>query len=307
MSRRPASLVAALLALGLAASACASRSGTTPGSSHSPSGSPQSVAQLKLDVLDAVGGHLAYCDPDLYPVAHGTSVENAEARFPAIEQDAAAFQAILAHQHLTAGQSFTPQQLIAINDLFKQMQAIRLQPQGSGHAFSLLVPQAGAGSGTERVDGTVTSTGQVDIRSRTPGSRIACPICLARGVLIDTPSGPVPIQDVTVGMRVWSTDHRGRRIEAVVLATGSSAAPIGHEVVRLSLADGRTVTASPGHPTADGRTVGALRSGERFDGSVVRSAELIPYAGTATFDLLPSGPTGTYFAGGILLASTLAR
>ena len=34
-------------------------------------------------------------------------------------------------------------------------------------------------------------------------------------------------------------------------------------------------------------------------------ATLIPYEGLFTFDLLPAGPTGTYFADGILLRSTL--
>jgi hypothetical protein len=82
-------------------------------------------------------------------------------------------------------------------------------------------------------------------------------------------------------------------------------APAGHEVVRLALADGRVVVVSPGHPTADGRTVGRLRTGDRYDGSVVASATLLPYAGARTYDLLPSGPTGTYFADGILLGSTL--
>ena len=31
----------------------------------------------------------------------------------------------------------------------------------------------------------------------------------------------------------------------------------------------------------------------------------IPYAGRFTYDLLPSGPTGAYFANGVLLGSTL--
>jgi hypothetical protein len=38
----------------------------------------------------------------------------------------------------------------------------------------------------------------------------------------------------------------------------------------------------------------------------VVSAELLVYTGGSTFDLLPSGPTGVYFADGIPLASTLA-
>jgi hypothetical protein len=107
-----------------------------------------------------------------------------------------------------------------------------------------------------------------------------------------------------VGMPIWTTDLRGQRITGVVLETGHMQAPLGHEVVRLSLADGRTLTVSPGHPTADGRTVGVLRPGDRYDGTLVARATLIPYAGV-TWDLLPSGPTGTYFVNGVLLGSTL--
>jgi len=65
------------------------------------------------------------------------------------------------------------------------------------------------------------------------------------------------------------------------------------------------VRVSPGHPTADGRAVGSLRAGDRYDGAVVTSATLVPYGEPATYDLLPSGPTGTYWANGVLLGSTL--
>ena len=117
----------------------------------------------------------------------------------------------------------------------------------------------------------------------------------------------IPVQDVRVGMAVWTTDREGRRIVGVVLKTGRMQAPLGHEVVRLTLADGRTVTASPGHPTADGRTLSEIEPGDRFDGSRVIAATPVGYSGLATYDLLPSGPTGTYFANGVLLGSTLAQ
>jgi hypothetical protein len=82
-------------------------------------------------------------------------------------------------------------------------------------------------------------------------------------------------------------------------------APHGHEVVRLALADGRVVFVSPGHPTLDGRRVADLANGARYDGSTIVSAARVAYSGF-TYDVLPSGPTGTYFANGILLGSTLA-
>jgi hypothetical protein len=34
---------------------------------------------------------------------------------------------------------------------------------------------------------------------------------------------------------------------------------------------------------------------------------LVPYAGERTYDLVPAGATGRYWANGILLSSTLSR
>jgi hypothetical protein len=123
---------------------------------------------------------------------------------------------------------------------------------------------------------------------------------------VDTPSGPIPVQAIRVGMLIWSADVRGDRIRAIVLRTGRSVASIGHEMVVLTLADGRTIQASPGHPTFDGGRVGEARRGDRLDGSEVLSSRLVAYRGAFTYDLLASGPTGAYFADGVLLGSTLA-
>jgi hypothetical protein len=78
--------------------------------------------------------------------------------------------------------------------------------------------------------------------------------------------------------------------------------------VKVSAAKERT---EPGfsrrRPLADGRLVGHLRAGDEVDGSSVVSAELVAYSGGATFDLLPAGKTGAYWANGVLIASTLSR
>ena len=291
------------LALILALSGACANSGT--GGTPSPSGSPKSVPALKLAVLDAVGGRLDYCDPDVYPLAQGEPLDAAKARFPAIQADRAAFEAILAHEHLSADQPFTDDQLLAINDLYKQMQAIQLEPSGDGYRFDLFVPQPGSDVGNQEVIGMVTTSGAVTVQSRKPGKPFPCPICLTAGVRIATPSGDVLITRVRPGMTIWTTDRQGHRVAGVVLETGRMEAPLGHLVVRLVLADGRAVIASPGHPTADGRTVGELSPGQRYDGSTIVATTLLPYTGF-TYDLLPSGPTGTYFANGVLLGSTLA-
>ncbi len=62
---------------------------------------------------------------------------------------------------------------------------------------------------------------------------------------------------------------------------------------------------SPGHPTADDRRVGSLRPGDVVDGTPVLSADRIAYTAGFTFDVLPAGATGTYWANGVLLGSTL--
>jgi len=78
-----------------------------------------------------------------------------------------------------------------------------------------------------------------------------------------------------------------------------------HVMVHLILKDGRELYASPGHPTTDGRTLGQLKVGDSLDGSVVMVAQLVPYNQSYTYDLLPAGDTGFYWADGILIASTL--
>jgi hypothetical protein len=91
-----------------------------------------------------------------------------------------------------------------------------------------------------------------------------------------------------------------------VLEVGSVSVPAGHQMVHLVLTGGRELLASPGHRTSDGRQLGGLAVGDIVDGSSITTWELVPYAGDRTYDLLPAGPTGTYWANGILLSSTLA-
>ena len=124
--------------------------------------------------------------------------------------------------------------------------------------------------------------------------------------MIATPSGPVRVTDVRVGMVVWTESSDGIRIAEPVVEVGSMVVPAGHQMVHLVLADGRELLVSPGHRTSDGRALGSLAVGDQLDGSTIKLWELVPYAGDRTYDLLPAGPTGHYWANGILLSSTLA-
>ena len=92
---------------------------------------------------------------------------------------------------------------------------------------------------------------------------------------------------------------------APVIKTSSTPVPPFFEVVKLNLNDGRTVTASAGHPSADMRALGDYHSGDMMDGCRVMAVEYLTYQGGLTYDILPSGETGLYWANGILLRSTL--
>ena len=78
-------------------------------------------------------------------------------------------------------------------------------------------------------------------------------------------------------------------------------------MIDLVLDDGRTLTASPRHPLADGRALEELATGDIVDGASVVSANRVAYEETHTYDILPDGSTGLYWADEILIGSTLSR
>jgi hypothetical protein len=198
----------------------------------------------------------------------------------------------------------TDAQKLTVYRAWKLIRALTLMQNGNQYSFSYRAVETG---GYQMVSGTVRVDGVVIITSRTPTGAPNCPICLAATTLIATPTGEVLVTDVHPGMLVWTETPDGRRVAARVIEVGSTPVPAGHLMVRLVLADGRVLLASPGHRSADGRALGMLAPGDRLDGSTIASWELVPYRSDRTYDLLPAGPTGTYWANGILLSSTLIR
>jgi len=157
-----------------------------------------------------------------------------------------------------------------------------------------------------RIEGTILPTGEITITKQEPSFN-TYPICLSRGILIDTPTGPLPVEQMQTGTLVLTLDSSGNRVAVPVIETSSTFVPLMFRVVRLTLDDGRFVTASPGHPTSEWRPLGDYLPGDSLDrGRVIRIERLI-YEGGSTFDLLPAGGSGLYWANGILLGSTLAH
>lgn len=284
----------ALLAL-LVAVACGSATGGA-------TGTPLSVPALKFAVMDAVGKPV-YCDPDFYPIVReGGEQANAISLYPQIKGDAVTYAAIVTHEHLPSG-DLTDAQKLTVYRAWKLLRAVVLTTSGGDYTFQYRI--AASNVAYQLVSGTVRADGTVSVTSRATSGPPICPICLAASTLIATPSGPVRVTEVKVGMVVWTQTADGERVVAPVIEIGSIAVPPEHLMVDLVLADGRDLLASPGHRTADGRPLGSLRVGDQLDGSTITSWQLVPYAGGRTYDLLPAGATGLYWANGILLSSTI--
>ena len=268
-------------------------------------GTPLNATQLKFAVMDSVGTPV-YCDPDFYPIARlGGEEANAVSTYPQIKADGETYAAIVAHEHLPSG-DLTDAQKLVVYRAWKLLRALTLTQSGADYSFEYRVQSKGGTAAYETVSGTVRVDGVVTVSSRTPSGPPNCPICLAASAMIATPNGPIRITDVRVGTIVWTQAADGSRIAAPVVEVGSMEAPASHRVVHLVLADGRDLLISPGHMTADGRAVGSLKVGDQVDGSTITHSELVPYAGGRTYDLLPAGPTGYYWANGIPLSSTLS-
>jgi hypothetical protein len=132
-----------------------------------------------------------------------------------------------------------------------------------------------------------------------------CPVCLSANSVIKTPNSDVNVKDIKDGMTVWSTDSNGIIIKSKVIKINHVFVGDTHKVIDLQLADGRELFVSPNHPTYDGRIIADLKVGETYDGSTVKSIELVPYKYQFTYDILPDTQTGNYWANGILVGSTL--
>jgi hypothetical protein len=129
--------------------------------------------------------------------------------------------------------------------------------------------------------------------------------CAAPTTPIATPVGDRPIADLKVGDLVYSIDRGSLAVVPIKLVhrqpvTGH------HRIVELELAHGATLKISPRHPTADGRHFADLAPGDLLDGVRVIGARLVDYDQPFTYDILPDSDTGTYFAGGTLIGSTLS-
>lgn len=297
------------IALIVVLTACSAETTATGAPTATPSPTPvptlprgSGPTELKYRVL-AEFPDFFFCDPDYYPVARADEMELARQHFPEIQANAEEFNTILAHNNLTGETNWTDDQKLLIYREHKKLAAIHFESAAAGDQFQIQVAKA-EGSRGELITGVIDAQGNITVLQRKP-SYATCPICLAAGTLIDTPDGPMPVQSLRAGMLVWTLDGAGTRVARPLMRVGKTVVPASHQVIHLILGDGRELWVSPGHPTTDGRTIGQFQAGDRLDGAVIVAAERVPYTGLATYDLLPAGDTGFYWANGLLIASSL--
>ena len=269
---------------------------TLPSSTLSP-------PELKYKILDKFPDFF-FCDPDFYPIARDDELSLAQQRFSELQANQEEFQAILKHNGLAGVTSFSDEQKLLIYREHKRLNAIYFELVADKYQFQIRTGSDG-GQGLS-ITGTIDGNGSIEVQKQEKGF-LACPICLAAGTLIDTPRGAIAVENLRVGDPVWTTNGSGERVPGTILRTSRVPVPATHQVVHVVLSDGRELWASPGHPTVDGKSLGALNVNDLLDGARVLKLERLPYVGTATYDLLPSGDTGFYWANGILIGSTLAE
>ncbi|HEX9674760.1 MAG TPA: Hint domain-containing protein [Anaerolineales bacterium] len=271
--------------------------GSTP--PVTPSGERLGAIELKYVLIDTFGPPF-FCDPDYYPVARDDEQQKALEWFGQVDLASEEMRAILARLRMVA--LLSDEDILMAYREHKLLGSILVEPSGTEYRFEFRLGEEPEG---ETVSGRIDDRGRIDEEKREPGFN-TCPICLAAGTLIDTPSGPVAVQELQAGMAIWTVGKSGARTAAVILRTGSVPVPEGFALVRLRLEDGRQLVASPGHPLRDDRRLGELQAGEMLDGARVVSVERVPAVRPATYDVLPAGGTGLYWANGILVRSTLA-
>lgn len=263
-----------------------------------PSGA--SPTELKYQML-AQFPNLFFCDPDFYPVARADETDLARQRFPELQANAEEFQAILKHNGLNELSAFTDEQKLLIYRDHKKLSAISFDLSGDGYEFRLEIAEDEKGF---IITGRIDRHGSITVEHQDP-TIATCPICLAADTRIDTPNGRVAVRDLHVGDAVWTATAEGMRLKATILKTVRVFVPASHRMIHLVLNDGRELWASPGHPTTDGRMMDNLEIGDLLDGAPITRIERVSYDQPATYDLLPSGDTGFYWANGILIGSTL--
>ena len=219
-----------------------------------------SEIQLKSKIKKYLNDKIRTCGP---PVVHSSYQDEQLALFSTIQTNAQEFQEIIKNLNLTGVTNFTNEQKLKVVAEHNSLLAISLTPTGSSYTFQTKISadkeKPGYRPAEEIIEGTISKSGSIMVTRRTDYS-YGCPICLSKGTLISTPTGVIAIENLQVGMKVWTASNQGEKIEANILKIGKTSVSDTHYVTHLKLKDGRELVVSPNHPTITGKKIGTLTS-----------------------------------------------
>ena len=133
----------------------------------------------------------------------------------------------------------------------------------------------------------------------------SCGSCLSPYTLISTPKGQVKVKNLKVGDVVYTQTKAGKKISMPIIKKSKVKVTSLHKMVYLNFSNGNDLIASPDHPATRAKKIRELFPSEAYDQTKINSVSLINYDHSHTYDILPDGDTGYYWANNILIGSTL--
>lgn len=133
----------------------------------------------------------------------------------------------------------------------------------------------------------------------------SCGSCLSPFTLISTPKGQIKVIDLKVGDMVYTQNKAGKKISTPIIEKSKVKVTSLHKMVYLNFNNGSDLIVSPDHPATGTQKIRELFPDETYDQTKISSVSLIDYDHNHTYDILPDGDTGYYWANNILIGSTL--
>ena len=129
--------------------------------------------------------------------------------------------------------------------------------------------------------------------------------CLHPETMIETENGKLPVNQIKENDRVWTLNASGEKELQPVILVNQVDVPETHLLLSIHLANGNEMLVSPLHPDTKGNPLNTYQVGDLLFGIEILSIEIVPAQTESTWDILPSGATGTYFIDGVAIGSTL--
>jgi intein/homing endonuclease len=142
--------------------------------------------------------------------------------------------------------------------------------------------------------------------------------CLPNTARILTSQGEEKIDNLQIGDSVYTFNNIDGKILAPIIQVIKTPVQKEYIMIKITLEEGRSVQASSKHPIPIERKYANssvnqfeellfsdIKKGDHIDNSKVVSIEFVKYNGEFTYDILPAGESGYYWADEVLIGSTL--